>query len=416
MSESRPLFRPEAIDAQRGYAFGGVQLSRPPALAWITLGVIAALVAVCVFLGFASFTRKVSVSGVLSPDRGLIRVVPVVSGTVVDSAAAEGQQVGAGDVLFVLSLDRPLLSTEAQAQVRRSLQDRQSNLEDAVRSQALLGTSQVAALDRRLQALGREMAQIDSEARLQRERLDMAEQSLVRFQALQADKFMSTAQVQSKLEEVLALRAAAQGLERQRAALARDRAELEGERNSVPLRSDSAISALKRDIAQVSRDSAEQTAEQRLVVRAPQAGTVSTLLAEVGQSVSPAAALATLVPQGAELRAELYAPSSAIGFVQPGQAVRLRFEAFPYQKFGQQPGRVLQVSRTPLGASDLAALALPSAGLGGEPLFRISVALEGARIAEPLSAGMRLQGDVLLERRRLIEWLFEPLLGLKGRL
>jgi membrane fusion protein len=29
---------------------------------------------------------------------------------------------------------------------------------------------------------------------------------------------------------------------------------------------------------------------------------------------------------------------------------------------------------------------------------------------------MRLQADVLLERRRLVEWLFEPLLGLRSRL
>ena len=120
------------------------------------------------------------------------------------------------------------------------------------------------------------------------------------------------------------------------------------------------MGGLERDLAQANRDAAEQDAEQRLVVRAPQSGTVSTLLAEPGQSVSPASALATLVPEGAVLQAQLFAPSSAIGFVQPGQAVRLRFEAFPYQKFGQQPARVLQVSRTPLAASELAALALPA--------------------------------------------------------
>ena len=76
---------------------------------------------------------------------------------------------------------------------------------------------------------------------------------------------------------------------------------------------------------------------------------------------------------------------------------------------------MLQVSRTPLAANELAALALPAQGLGGEPLFRITVGLEGEPVAA-LSAGMRLQADVLLEKRRLIEWLFEPLLGLKGRL
>ena len=35
---------------------------------------------------------------------------------------------------------------------------------------------------------------------------------------------------------------------------------------------------------------------------------------------------------------------------------------------------------------------------------------------QPLVAGMRMQADVLLERRRLIEWLFAPVLGLTNRL
>jgi membrane fusion protein len=46
------------------------------------------------------------------------------------------------------------------------------------------------------------------------------------------------------------------------------------------------------------------------------------------------------------------------------------------------------------------------------------VALEDDATAAPLSLvpGMRLQADVLLETRRLVEWLFEPLLGLERRL
>ena len=148
---------------------------------------------------------------------------------------------------------------------------------------------------------------------------------------------------------------------------------------------------------------------------------LSAVLAEPGQSVAPASALANLVPQGAVLQAQLYAPSSAVGFVRPGQTVRLRLEAFPYQKFGQLEGRVVQVSRTPLAASELAAQTLAGVAPGrpGEAMFRITVGLvdgQAGRWPQPLVAGMRLQADVLLERRRLIEWLFEPLLGLGSRL
>jgi membrane fusion protein len=162
----------------------------------------------------------------------------------------------------------------------------------------------------------------------------------------------------------------------------------------------------------LSREAAEVDADRQVLVRAPQAGTVSAVLADAGQSVSPSSALASLVPAGAELQAHLYAPSSAIGFVRAGQTVRMRFEAFPYQKYGLVEGRVLQVSRTPLAASEVAALALAPAG-SGQPLFRITVALGDSTL--PLVAGMRLSADVLLERRRLVEWLFEPLLGWQQR-
>ena len=416
MTEARPLFRPEAVDAQRLRWLGGVQLVRPPSLAWVTAGVVCVALALVAFLSLGQYTRKATANGVVVPDRGLIRLVPAAAGTVVERRVAEGQVVQAGEVLFVLALERPLLSPVAQAEVRRSLDERRRSLADAALAQQALAAARRTALDRRMAALEGELSQIDLEAGLQQQRLRMAEETLARYQSLQAQQFTSAAQTQAKQEELLGLRAAAQGLARQRAALQGEKAELEGERRALPLLAEATLGGLERDLAQANRDAAEQNAEQRLVVRAPQPGTVSTVLAEPGQSVSPASALATLVPQGSQLQAQLFAPSSAIGFVQPGQPVRLRFEAFPYQKFGQQPARVLQVSRTPLAASELAALALPaSAGPGSEPLFRITVALEGEPVAV-LSAGMRLQADVMLEKRRLIEWLFEPLLGLKGRL
>lgn len=416
MAQTRSLFRTEAIDAQRQQWLGGVQLVRPLALAWVTAGVVVVAIAIAAFLALAPYTRKATAAGVLAPDRGLIRLVPAAQGTVVERRVTEGQSVQAGDVLFVLSLDRPLLASDAQAQVRRSLDDRRRSLGEAARSQQALAAAQVATVERRIAALEGELAQIDAEAALQQQRLVLAEQALTRLQALQADNFISPAQSQAKAEEVLALRAAAQGLSRQKAALQRERAELEGERRALPLQARTAVGGLERDLAQAERDAAEQDAGQRLVVRAPQSGTVSTVLVATGENATPSSALATLVPEGARLQAQLYAPSSAVGFVQPGQPVRLRFEAFPYQKFGLQPAHVVQVSRTPLAAAELAALTLPAVAASNEPMFRIIAELDGPPIATPLAPGMRLQADVLLERRRLVEWLFEPLLGLRRRL
>ena len=410
----RRLFRAEAIESRRMPGLGPVQLVRPLSLTWLTAGAALAALAVITYLSTAQYTRKATTFGVLIPDRGVIRLVPAAAGSVLERRAAEGQAVRAGDVLFVLALQRPLMADDNRERVQRSLDERQRSLRDAAQMQSALAASQQSALQRRLQALATELAQLDAESALQQQRLALARQSLSRLESLQGEQFISPAQVQSKTEEVLGLQAQAQGLTRQRAALERERAELEGELRALPMRASGNVGALDRERALLSREDAELDAERRLVVRAPQDGTLSAVQGEPGQAVSPNSVLASLVPAGAKLQAHLYAPSSAIGFVQTDQVVRLRLEAFPYQKFGHLSGRVLQVSRTPLASAELPAAAGVDAS---QPMFRITVALDDSAAAwpAPLVPGMRLAGDVVLERRRLVEWLIEPVLGWRSR-
>lgn len=416
----RLLFRTEALEAQRQQWLGRVQLVRPLSLTFFTAGAVALLVLTCCFLSLAHYTRKAAVPGVLVPDRGLVRLAPSLAGTVDERLVAEGQSVKAGDVLFVLTLQRGTFEPGTQARVQRSLEDRARSLQDAARQQQQLMQAQATAVQRRLQALDIELARADAELSLQQQRLVLARQSLTRLEALRNDQFISTAQVQAKGEELLGLEASAQALERQRASLGRERALLEGERDELPLRDRNAQGVIERDLAALARETAEQDAPRQLIVRAPLDGTVASVLAEPGQSVSSTTVLVTLMPGGTRLQAHLFAPSSAVGFVRPDQDVQLRFEAFPYQKYGHQPARVVAVSRAPLAPSELAALALP-AGRGERPeeaMFRITVAFDSAKAQAPLPlvAGMRLQGDVMLERRRLVEWLFEPLLGWRDRM
>ena len=419
------LFRPEVAEAQRQNWLGQVQLVRPLSLTLLTAGVLCALVLVLSFLFFGEYTRKARIGGVLVPDLGVIRLVPPVPGRVLERHVREGQPVHAGDVMFVLTLDGGTLSSDVQARVQRSLEERKRSLEDAARQQVQLADGELQSLQRRLDEMRREQQQIEAEATLHRQRLALAQESLQRLESLSREQFISPAQVQTKKEEVIGLQAQGQALDRQSAALARDRALLEGEKRSLPVQLKSRQGAIERDLAALEREAAEQDAVRQVVVRAPQDGTVSALLAEAGQSVSPASALATLVPAGAKLQAHLFAPSGAVGFVRPDQEVRLRFEAFPYQKYGHQTGHVLQVSRTPLAAPELAGLPLSvptSSGDGAsEPLFRITVAMDAPELhafgtTQPLVAGMRMEADVLLERRRLIEWLFAPVLGLTSRI
>ncbi len=419
-----PLFRSEAVDARQHAWLGGIQLIRPLSLSLLTACAVGAAATVVTYLCVGEYTRKARVAGVLVPDQGVIRLLPPESATVLERRAQEGQTVRRGDALFVLSVDRSTASGDAQASVQRSLAVKERSLQGAVQQQAALLEAQRIALERQIADRRGELAQLQVETQLHRQRLVLAEQAMARLESLRADNFISSAQVQAKSEEVLAVQAQLQGLERQRATQLREIGALEVQRRELPLRAQVATGELERDLATVAQEAAETEARQRIVVRAPSDGVLGAVLADPGQSVSPAAALASLVPSDARLQAHLYAPSSALGFVRPNQTVLLRYQAYPYQKFGHQTGHVLQVSRTPLQSAELAGVPLAGVAnystVSGEPLYRITVALDRQSVPaygqlQALSAGMQLEADVELDRRRLIEWLFEPLLGLTGR-
>jgi membrane fusion protein len=111
--------------------------------------------------------------------------------------------------------------------------------------------------------------------------------------------------------------------------------------------------------------------------------------------------LVQLVPATNQLAVRLYAPSKAAGFVRASAPVLLRFDAYPYQKYGQLTGKVVSVSKAAVNAADIQAYA-SRADLAGESLFTITVNLPEQMMGDPaqklqLQAGMRVEADLLHE-------------------
>lgn len=420
------LFRKEALQA-KSTAFLGTTVLRPPLsfAAWSAIAFVLAA-AVIAFLFLGEYTKRTRVVGITVPAAGVIKLMAPQPGIVVERHAEEGQAVKAGDVLFVLSTERltgagsigGLGVAGAQGAVLEQIERRRASLVEEQARQGRINAEQTAALQRRLADLDAQAAQIDRELATQRERARSAQEQLRRYEDLQRQQFMSDLAVQQKREELLDQTSRLQALERSRLALKSDAAGVAAELKQLPLRGEASRAELERHIAALAQDSAATEANRQTVITAPQDGTVTAILAERGQTVG-AQPLATLLPKDSQLVAHLYAPSRAVGFVEQGQAVRIRYAAYPYQKFGQYAGEVTQVSRSALSANELPAqLTQIGQQTAGEGLYRITVALTKPSVnaygkAQPLTAGMQLEADILQDSRTLIEWVFEPVLSAK---
>jgi membrane fusion protein len=300
--------------------------------------------------------------------------------------------------------------------VRQQLRDRLASLE-AERAQAVqLGSEQLAQGHKRVDDLRKQLAQSDAEAAAQQRRLDSAEQESQRVQQLLKEGFASENMVRDRRNDALDQATKLESLKSSRASLDRDLRGAQAELPQIELRTSSQLRQIDQRMSEIKQSLVQEEARSDSEVRAPIAGIVTNIAAARGDSLAADAPLATVMPKGSGLHAQLLVPTRAIGFIEPGNTVVLRYDAFPFQRFGQYHGKVASVGRTVWS---------PGEKVGSvpvrEPVYRIEVALDGQAVRSgnqefPLRPGMLVNADILLEKRTVFEWVFEPVLALRERL
>lgn len=413
------LFRAEVIDAKRGEWLGAIRLATPLShrvLAVCALGIAAALVA---FLISGHYTRRERATGTLVPSAGLIELPAPSAGTVTRVFAEQGAQVGAGDPLVALSAERMSASLGDTAQiVAEQLRLQRARIDADLADQEKLQQEQARAIVARSAALQAQLAQLDGQLALQQQQARNARAMLTRFQPLLDRGYVSALQVQQQEAAALENEAQSRALARQRIDAQQQIDAQQEQLRQLPLSAAAQRRESERRRADIDQALAQNESTRSTVLRAPQDAVVSSLLVKSGQAVGAGQVAIVLVPRGSDLEAVLLVPSRAIGFIEPGNAVVLRYAAYPYQKFGLQTGRVKSISHNALSPTQISSVS----GLApGEAMYRVAVELDTQSMdaygrQEALKPGMALEADILLDRRRLIEWVFEPLLGIGRQL
>jgi membrane fusion protein len=416
------LFRPEVL-AEKKRTWLGPVLLLPKISHHVYAGFAAfASVSLLVLLFFATFPRKVRVSGWVVPEGGLVQVYSPSAGVITDVAVGEGAQVKKGDRLVVVSTDRESSTMGFTGeQVARQLNLRKDSLVEDRRNIERLTDQQRRSLTERLETLKSSDSKILSEISLQRVRLWQAGRTVTRQKALMKQSVGSTEQVQMAEEGQVEQMARLKELERSRLLTQRDRQAVQAEIDELPIKMDRDLAAIDRNIASVQEQIAQLAGQRELVLSAQTAGTVTALQAKRGGNPDTRTPLLAIMPEGSKLEAHIFCSSRAVGFLKVGQSVLLRYESFPYQKFGHYEGTVSSIAQSAVSVSELAPQIASVARAAGndEAVYRITVVLKSQSVqaygkAVPIHPGMQLDADVVLENRRLIEWMLEPLFTVSG--
>lgn len=421
---NQPMFRTAALNSQKAKWLGDIILIRPITYTFLAgVAVLLALIVVA-FLVWGSYTKRSTVIGQLLPDTGLVKVYVPQLGIVMEKHVTEGQHVKQGDTLYVLSSER-YSSTQGsiQATISRQHELQRQSLRDEKDKTRRLQQEESGALRKRLQGIDDELQRLDIQIEGQRSRVKLGQEAVDRYDGLLKQNYISKEQLQQKQEDLLDQTSRLQQMERERVAMSRELAAKRDELSGLGFKQQNQLAQIDRAISGVSQELTESEAKRRLVITAPEEGTATAAIAEVGQVADGSRPLVSIVPVNARLQAHLYAPSRAVGFVRPGAPVLLRYQAYPYQKFGHAKGTVVSVAQTALPVNEISAIGNPSGGSSqnSEPLYRITVELAAQTVSaygqqQHLQAGMLLDADILQDTRHLYEWVLEPLYSLTGKL
>ncbi len=410
------LFRREAVEHHRQRLYGEVVMLLPLTHWAITTVIALAIVLLLSFLLFGSYARKETIGGWVRPDRGVVRVQAQDEGVVESVSVIEGQDVEAGAALLSLRLDADLRNGESFGrQLAAELENERRQLQEqmsAAQAQFIVRESRLRA---EADGLERELAQYRRQVAVLDARTELAKRQWEQRTALLRQGFVSKLDAE-KLEDALLAVQQAKGELMQDALVKESKARsLRHDLAALPHERQAALAVIGERLATLDQRVTEARRRSHVLLTAPLAGRIADVRVAPGESAKAKSVLVEILPQGAQIQVELFAPSRATGFLNPGSEVQLRYDAFPYQKFGVSKGRVVRISRSTMDAHDL-----PRSVSADEPVYRVIVALERQDVlvngkAHPLQSGMTLKADLILERRRVIEYLFAPLLGAARR-
>ena len=428
----------------------------------IALGLTSFLIG-CTFAAvlviiFVPFPESIKSTFILVPPQGMEPIKMPREGIVERVAVADGDQVNAGDLLFVISSDslrtlalekielqqklassetrllqlqaeataRRLVDTKAIAELRAlhmSTQTSQAPYTERAATIQQLPASINELLEQEYQLkLQTAQSQVDSlraQIPLAQQQLDTAKTLLQRLENARLNQGATSQldvdrqrfayqEARLRLEQIpFQLQQAEAALQslitaRQTAVkheiLAAIERQAELQQLEIVIASDrKRLSALEQEL--------EGVEGEHLHIHAPQSGTIVTLaIRQAGAVVARGDVLCQLAPSDAVLKAELDVPEKSVGQLAPGQKVRLLFDAYPYTRFGVQSGTLDWVS--PVGA-DTRFRALTT-------LQDLTITVKGE--TQQLRVGMGGEARITVGRRTLLDYVLEPLRQLRENL
>lgn len=380
---------------------------------------IILIFSILMFVFYGSYTERKTVSGYLIPMGGITKIFSQNSGIVKSVFIKDNQHIQANAPLLIIQSQQYGQQGDYNSQIKSNLQDRlpiinnQHNviLDDYKRKREIV-LEDINNLDNKIR-INRLQNQINAR------KLLLAENKYDKYYSIIKDGAISELELEIVQKEILDLNEVKNSLQDEYDSLISQKNTKDIELKQLMQGQQKDLNEIKIQESVIKQSLLEIDKQITTVVKSPVNGKVTNLNTHSNQLVNNSNLLLSIIPDNTTLQASLLISPSDIGFIKKNDDVVIRYDAFPYQKYGQAKGKISSISKTAINPIELGIEDIKVVQ-NQKNYYIANVILEkqyfiADGVKKELMIGMTLNADILLQKRKIYEWILEPLNELKER-
>lgn len=410
------IYRKEAIEYKKIH-WKGKALLLAGIPAWlVTLLASLFLIALVLSLIFCTFTQRIDVRGEVITLPHSVNVFAPQQGFVVNQHVKVGDIVNKGQPLYELDVSRNTINGNVSAAQIEVINEKIANAEDIISKLTRNKAETLTALDKQIKTTSASLAETNRMLATTQVGLNKMHTNLSSYDKYLKDGLITKDQYNYQHSLYFQQQSAYQSLVTQKMQLESQLTQTNSDKITKAADFDNQISSQHNQINDYKNQLVESNANGNLIIKATTNGKIESLAVTKGQMVENGSSLAQIKPTGdIEYYLILWLPNNTIPYVKPGDTINIRYDAFPADKFGQFPGKVISISSVPASRQEMVEYTNVNNGTSQQELalYKAIIKIKDKTFnyngkTLTLSNGLKAQAVVFLEERPLYMWMFTP--------
>ncbi|EAW1476928.1 HlyD family secretion protein [Salmonella enterica subsp. enterica] len=388
------------------------------------LVIFVCIIFLTVFITFVitgSYTRRVNVSGEITTWPRPINIYSSVQGVIVKKFVTEGQEIRKGEPVYQIDVSRSTSSGVVSENQRKEIENQIARIANIISRLEDSKKATLQTLEKQKMQYHEAFERSTAIVRRAEEGIIIMKNNMNNYRTYQKKGLINKDQLTNQTALYYQQQNNLLSLSGQNEQNALQITSLESQIKIQAADFDNRIYQMELQRYELQKELINTDVNGEVIIRALSDGKIDSLSVTVGQMVSAGDSLLQIIPDKIKDHYLIFwAPNDAVPYINPGDRVNIRYDAFPAEKFGQFAATVLLVSKTPASAQEM--LTYQGAPKNNQntsvPYYKIVVRPELKEIRYdgkflPIENGMKAQGTLFLEKRKIYQWMLSPFYDMK---